>query len=125
MTGPAQDGSGKTPRPEGMDPTELAAVKQLSREVLILEMLKSELLERNARLERWHAEHPRTSASQSGSSQAPRHSFELANAGAPGSSGEAFTSQPLPSTEAAPPRASSRGRDRSNGDRRVGSLLPR
>ena len=54
---------------EGMDPEEVAAVKQLSREVLILEMLKSELLERNARLERWHAEHPRTSASQSGSCQ--------------------------------------------------------
>ncbi len=52
-----------------MDPSEVAAVKQLSREVLILEMLKSELLDRNARLERWHAEHPRTSISQSGSSQ--------------------------------------------------------
>ncbi len=54
---------------EGMDPEEVAAVKQLSREVLILEMLKSELLERNARLERWHAEHPRTSTSQCGSCQ--------------------------------------------------------
>lgn len=51
---------------EGMD---LAAVEQLSREVLILEMLKSELLERNSRLEHWHAQHPHTSTSQSGCSK--------------------------------------------------------
>ncbi|BDA51584.1 hypothetical protein COCOBI_19-1400 [Coccomyxa sp. Obi] len=128
MTRPSRDGSGKTPRPvntEVMDQAEVAAVKQLSREVLILEMLKGELLERNARLERWHAEHPPISTSQSGSSQALRDIDERANAGAPRSSGEASTAQPLPTPEAAAPRASSRGRDRSGGERRGGSSLPR
>lgn len=49
------------------DDENIAYLKQLSREVTALEMLKHELLDRNARLERWHAEHPRPlPASQAG-----------------------------------------------------------
>lgn len=36
---------------------DLAYLQQLSREVTALEMLKEELLDRNARLERWHQMH--------------------------------------------------------------------
>lgn len=36
--------------------------------------------------------------------QAPRDTFNRANAGASGSSGKASTSQPMPTTEVAPPR---------------------
>jgi hypothetical protein len=51
----------------GCDDENITYLKQLSREVTALEMLKHELLERNGRLERWHAEHPRpVPASQAG-----------------------------------------------------------
>lgn len=166
-------------------------------------MLRSELLERNSRLERWHAQHPHTSTSQSGSSkvwtrsleplfptllksgrpldskwlystqgsilfclhcmpvtsclcfpistyrrlksrmahalplmqqgslrqalssvQAPRDTFNRANAGASGGSGKASTSHPVPTTEVAPPHLSSHGRDCSSDERHGCILLP-
>jgi len=59
-----------------VDAEDLAYLQQLSREVTALEMLKEELLVRNARLERWHQMHGTYSnASVAGNIQVlPSHS---------------------------------------------------
>ncbi|EIE18351.1 hypothetical protein COCSUDRAFT_60318 [Coccomyxa subellipsoidea C-169] len=92
------------------DEENIAYLKQLSREVTALEMLKHELLERNARLERWHLDHPNgVPPIPATTSQAPQGAEEQsATTDKPSCSGEAPTQPESPLLDSADLRRSPR-----------------